>query len=934
MHRPLNARTMAALISLTLLFGCDNKTPEELTDLAKNNFLADQHQQAIIYLKTALQKQPGNNEARILLAQSLQAKGDWQASEDELLKASKHGAAAETVLPLQAQALLKQGKFQELIALELPKTGISSTAYATILAKRAMSYLAMENPDLADKAIKDGEKALANASRGGFFEAIQLAKAGLAVYNKDNTGALEILKGVEQANPNSTEVLHIKANIFLSDNRIEDALKEYLRIKQLMPGDIRALAEITNIQIRKGALADAGKTLAYLEQRQPNSLIANSLRAHLNMRLGGEDNLRKANISIQKALKAYPNNLRVLVLSAEINYRLGNYEISQKTASRILAIDPNQIDSILIVARSHLRQGNPTHAEEMLTKLPATGQNNVQVLTLLAEAKIASRQYADGTAILNKAAVLAPKSAEIAILQARAHQSLGNLEQALSRLRVASDLDKSSGIADEMLFQWLLEHKHPEKALLAAEQYGKKFPDSLVAKNLKAVALLALNKRDEAKSILEHILRVNPAYFPAAANFASLDLSDGKLGNARKRFQSVLDTNPRSVDAMLALANLAAMEKKHTEYILWMEKAIKEQPNRLQHRSRLIEHYLATGNKKQALAEANAAVSAIPGSTAAMVAQAKTQIAIGDMKRALSSFAQAAAMSPKSADTAMLLGLAQFDAGNIDAARSNLETAKSLGSEKLQLYEALLRLEALVENFPKALTYARNITTRHPNVAIGHDREGEILLRLGRFSEAVGPLRKALALEASPNRVIRLHQALSSSKRDAEADKLVNDWIRKSPKNTELRMYLAETHAKAGQSKQSITLYESILAEKPNNIPAMNNLALQLRESDPARAIRLAEKAMQSAPGEANVRDTLGQLLLGTSNRARAVKLLEEAVQLAPGNPTFRYHLASAYAVSGQRNKIVETLRPAFDSQISFPDQREARRLYESAGGK
>jgi putative PEP-CTERM system TPR-repeat lipoprotein len=925
---------MAALLSLTLLFGCDNKTPEELTDLARKDFLAGQQQQAIIHLKTALQKQPGNNEARILLAQSLQAKGDWQASEDELLKASKHGAAAETVLPLQAQALLKQGKFKELIALELPKTGISSTAYATILAKRAMSYLAMGNPELADEAINEGERILANASRGGLFEAIQLAKAGLAVYNKDNTGALEILKSVAQANPRSTDVLHIKANIFLSDNRTEDALKEYLRIKQLIPGDIRALAAITNIQIRKGALADAGKNLADLEQRQPNSLIANSLRAHLDMRLGGEENLRKANISIQKVLKAYPNNLRIMVLSAEINYRLGNYEVSQKTASRILAIDPNQIDSILIVARSHLRQGDPAHAEEMLTKLPAKEQNNVQVLTLLAEAKIASRQYAAGTAILNKAAALAPKSAEIAILQARAHRSLGNLEQALSRLRVASDLDKSSGIADEMLFQWLLEQKHPEKALLAAEHYGKKFPNSLAAKNLKAVALLSLNKPDEAKIILEHILEKNAAYFPAAANIASLDLSDGKFGNARKRFQTVLDTNPRSVDAMLALANLATMEKKHSEYVLWMEKAIKEQPNRLQLRSRLIEHYLATGNKKQALAEANAAVTANPSSTAAMVAQAKTQMAIGDTKRALTSFAQAAAMSPKSADTAMLLGLAQLDAGNIDAARSNLESAKSLGSDKLQLYEALLRLEALVNNFPKALTYAREITSRYPNNAISHDHEGEILLRLGRFSEAVGPLQKALALKASPNRIIRLHQALSSSKRAAEADKLVTDWIRKYPKVTELRMYLAETHEKAGRAKEAIALYESILVDAPNNIPAMNNLALQLRESDPARALRLAEKAMQSAPTEANVRDTLGQLLLGTANRARAIKLLEEAVQLAPSNATFRYHLASAYAASGQRNKIVDTLRPAFDSQMAFPDQREARRLYESAGGK
>ncbi|MDO9225541.1 MAG: PEP-CTERM system TPR-repeat protein PrsT [Pseudomonadota bacterium] len=925
---------MATLFSITLLFGCNSKTPEELTDMARKDILAGQQQQAIVYLKTALQKQPENIEARVLLAQSLQAKGEWQASEDELLKASKHGASAEQILPLRAQAQLKQGKFQELITLEIPKTGISSSAYATILAKQAMSHLATGNPELASKAIQEGEKILTNAGHVGLFEEIQLAKAGLAVYNKDSGKALEILNGVEQANPRSTEVLHIKANLFLREDKVDAALKEYLRIKQLSPGDMRALATIADIQIREGALADAGKTLADMESRQPGGMLAKSLRAHLEMRLGGEDNLRKANSSIQQVLKAYPNNLQVLALSAEINERLGNYEVSQKTATRILAMEPNQIDSALIVARSHLRQGEPRLAEEILAKLAATDQNNAKVLTLLGEAKIASGQYAEGATILKKAAALAPRSAEIAILQARALRSLGNMDEALARLRVASDLDKKSGIADEMLFQWLLERKQPEKALLAAEQYGKKFPDSQIAMNLKAGALLALNKRGEARNILENILRKDAAYYPAAANLASLDLRDGKIGDARNRFQSVLGSNPRSVDAMLALANLAAMEKKHAEYVSWMEKAIKEQPNQLPLRSRLIEHHLSTGNKKQALAEAKAAVTATPGSTAAMIAQAKTLMAIGDTERALASYAQAVAMSPKSADAAMLLGLAQLDTGNIDAARSSLENAKSLGSNQLQLHVGLLRLEATVGNFPKALAYAKHVSTHHPDSAVGHDHEGEILLRLGRFSEAVGPLRKAVALEASPNRVIRLHQALASNKNAAEADKLITDWIRKYPKVSELRMYLAEVHAKAGRGKEAITLYESVLKDMPTNVPALNNLALQLRGSDPARAISLAEKAVQSAPGEANVRNTLGQLLLDTSNQTRAIKLLEEAVQLAPGNPTFRYHLASAYAATGQRNKIIDTLRPAFGSQIYFPNWREARRLYESAGGK
>ncbi len=934
MNQPLPMLTAAIIASLALISGCQNKTPEELIAAARQDIQAGKQQEAIVNLKTALQEQPGNVDARILLAQSMQARGEWQASEDELDKAAKRGGAAEIILPMRAQALLKQEKNKELIDLEIPKTGIGSTAYATILARRGMAYLSMGNPEMALTTIQEGEKLLANAGHTGLFEPIQLAKAGLAVYNKEHDKALDLLAAMERENPSSTDISHIKANLLLQLNRTDDALKEYQHIVQLSPGDLPALGAITDIQITRGALAAAEKTLAAIESRQPDNLLGKMLRASLDMRKGGEDNLKKANASIQQVLRVLPDQTASLILAAEINERLGNHEASLKFASRVLAKIPNQFESTLIVARSHLRRGEAAVAARALEQLAGIYKDNARVLGLLGEARIASGQHAAGTEILNKAAALAPKSAEIAILQARGYRARGMLDQAYARLREASKLDATQGLADEILFQWLMEQQQPRKALEAAETYNKKFPNSSTAMNLKAVAMLAMKQKDEAVAILEQITRADPAYYPAAANLASLDVRDGNIGNARKRFQTVLDKNPRNGEAMQALANLALKEKNPSDFVRWMERAIKNSPSQLEYRARLIEHHLATNNIKQAQAEAVAAVNANPGSTAAMLILAKTQMATGDKQRALISFAQAASMSPKSAAAAMQLGMAQLELGQLDEARTNLERARALGSDSIELLGSLLSLEVKSGNHTQALAHARTLTQRLPNSAVGHDREGEILLRLGRPAEAIGPFRKALDLTPSPNRVIRLHQALLASKRGAEAEKLIAGWINKYPKVDDLRLYLADTRAKAGLEKEAIALYEAILAQSPGNVPALNNLALLLRGSDHARALKLAEKAHQYAPGEVNVRDTLGLLLTDTADKAKAIKLLEEVVKLSPENPTFRYHLASAYATSGRTQNVIDTLRPALSARYYFPERNEALRLFEQSGGK
>ena len=74
--------------------GCQNETAADLIRSARDYQARGDTQAAIIQLKNAVQKQPDNAEARLLLGQASLIVGDPTSAEKELRRASRNGAAA------------------------------------------------------------------------------------------------------------------------------------------------------------------------------------------------------------------------------------------------------------------------------------------------------------------------------------------------------------------------------------------------------------------------------------------------------------------------------------------------------------------------------------------------------------------------------------------------------------------------------------------------------------------------------------------------------------------------------------------------------------------------------------------------------------------------------------------------------------------------
>jgi Tfp pilus assembly protein PilF len=125
----------------------------------------------------------------------------------------------------------------------------------------------------------------------------------------------------------------------------------------------------------------------------------------------------------------------------------------------------------------------------------------------------------------------------------------------------------------------------------------------------------------------------------------------------------------------------------------------------------------------------------------------------------------------------------------------------------------------------------------------------------------------------------------------------------------------------------AVKQYRKVLESDPENFMALNNLAFLLVDRDEFNeALGLAQKAMELAPGEASVEDTLGWALLHKGMYREAIRHFKTAFskQAAPG---IQYHLAMAYVMVGDDQLGWQAYTAALKTSPNAPEAGLARQV-------
>ncbi len=920
-------RSPSALIALLaaaalIATGCSKgQNTEELLASARAFAEKKEDAAAMIQVKALLQQDPQSGPGRLLLGKLLLNGGDPTAAIVELNKALERAVPEDEVVPEIARAMVQTGQDAKLIS-QYGATQLKDPTAAADLATSLATAHAMRND--AERAQQLSARAL--QLKPGFIPAVIL-QARLKVVGNDAEGALLLLQEVLARDPGNDQAGVLQGNLLLTARKDNDAaLAAFRRVLATHPKSVASHLAVIGILRQTNKLDEAKAQFAELKKAAPNHPDTLFLEAQQRF---DDTNYAGTREITERLLKAMPDNPRVLLLAGATEYRLRSYVQAEGHLAHALKVAPGLLGARHLLAQTHLRTGQPNKALEVLAPVVDGGKADGGTLALTGEAHLALGDAKRADEAFQRAAKAAPEDPRVRTAVALNQMIKGDSAGAISELESVAAADRGTR-ADLALITARLRANDLAGALKAVDGLQKKTPDRPLPDLLRGRILLAKKDLPGATAALEAALKKDPKYFPAVATLASIDVNAGKPEEAKKKFQALLERDPSSYQAHVALAELAARGGATPgDVAAGLRNAVKANPTQAAPRIMLVEQLSRSGDLKGALVAAQEGVSALPSDLRLQELLGRVQAANGDFEQAVSTLNKLASQQPKNAGVQILLADAYVGSKDYASAKRALERALEInpGLVAAKRGQASLALQQGKE--ADAMAIARELQKSQPADPSGFVLEGDIAMRQKNFPAAVAPYRQAFAKAKRNDNAVKLHAALHASGQRPEAAKLAADWLRDNPKDAAFRFYLGDAAIAQRDWAAAEGHYRSVVEIDPRNALALNNVAWLLVQQGKPGAVKLAEQAVSLMPGRAPLLDTLATAQAAENQAGKAVETQKKALAIAPQDPNLRLNLAKHLVKNGAKAEARAELEELARLGDKFPGQREVAQLME-----
>ncbi len=185
-----------------------------------------------------------------------------------------------------------------------------------------------------------------------------------------NGESLEMAQALVAEKPQSVEYLELAGRAAFASGQLELAEDYVLRVLQLEPESTEFVLLRTKIMIARGEFVKASALLDMYARTDTSAKDYLLLRANLQKNWNKNNNT--AIETMTKALALYPNEIDVLLLSAQIASSAGvnvNGKSARELAEKVLAADPENIDAKVTLIAEMNKSGDYAGAYEMSSGL-------------------------------------------------------------------------------------------------------------------------------------------------------------------------------------------------------------------------------------------------------------------------------------------------------------------------------------------------------------------------------------------------------------------------------------------------------------------------------------------------------------------------------------------------------------------------------------
>lgn len=877
-----------------------------------------QFRSAVVELKNALQRDPENADARLLLGRVYLMIGDGASAEKELLSAERYGASRGQTMVFMGRALLLQQRFQDLLDDFPADDGQDAEAAYEMMLIRAEAHAGLGEVGEARTVYRRALAANDEDPR------VYLGLAGLDMAEQKFDSAEEQVTAALALDPQMVEASVLRAEALRLKGDPEAAVPFY---REILGGEappaaaaVRAHLGLAAALLALGRDEEAETEVLAARAQAPLYPLTSYLHALVKVRAR---EFEAAKDILDAAAPALEDFTPAQFLFGIVYYNQGDLQTARTWLNRHLTAHDENLQARKLLAATFLRLDLASDAIALLERGLKQAPDDPQLLLLLGNAHLRVRQPAEASEFLQRAARNAPQDPRVLGQLAISQLARGRNEEALAALNTTLDLDADGAVLGYILAFAHLRTGEFDEALKVAQKLRGSFPESALAINLEGGAYAALGRLEEAQASFAAVLAIDPQFHEARANLAALKAQGGDLKAAEAEYRAILRSDQNHVSALMGLALVARRDGDPERARELLTRAAETNPQDPRPVQALAQDYVTAGETERALAVLSEAIRGHADSGPLLAELGRLQIQANRPREAVRTYERLVAATDGASDARLLLAQAHLAMQEPAEARRVLEVSFEANPEHLTTLEVLLQLLIRTEGVDAALAYAERLWRRYPKAIWGERMVGDLHLQAERVEEAIATYKSGWTRQPSAKLAIGLYRArlrkLQTQPSSGEMPlQSLREWLEIRPEDDGVRMVLADALLSLGQLDEARKTYETLKESQANNPVVWNNLAWLYDQAGDGRAVAHGERALQLAPNSPAVKDTLGWILLEEGDQERAFGLLEQAHAAIPDNPEIAYHFAVALHRGGQDAAAKEILQTILsDEQVS-----------------
>ncbi|MCB1996835.1 MAG: PEP-CTERM system TPR-repeat protein PrsT [Rhodoferax sp.] len=511
----------------------------------------------------------------------------------------------------------------------------------------------------------------AGAERSG--EPAVRASLGLMLIRAgDRQQAEAELAAAVKAEPALIEASAALAQLRAASGQLKSALALAESLVRRVPSDARLKGLLGSLRARAGDRVGARKVLGEALTLQPGLSSARLELAELDLREGQVDAARGG---VATLLQAQPGHVDAMLLMARIAERQGAVPDTLQWYAKAIDAAKGDVRPSLLLVGYHLRRGEAALAVKATAALNVSGSDNPAVLLAAARAYIASGDAPSARVTLGRASRIvgyAPEeNLEIALLQLSNGQPA---DAAYSLDKVLRDAPNDLR-ANALLVDVLLRQGDAERALDVARGIATREPGRSIGHLLVGNALRVKGDVGGAVAAYRRAHANSPATETLIKLHSALRVGDPRAADAL--LTGWLRSHSRDVDAWRARADSLAAAGQWPAARDAYQSLLAVAPRDAAALNNLA-NVLLRLQDPQALAAAERAAAAAPGSVLAMDTLGWALFRAGQKDKALQTLRDARLRAPGNPEVRYHLAAVLADAGRGAEARRELDEALAL----------------------------------------------------------------------------------------------------------------------------------------------------------------------------------------------------------------------------------------------------------------